>query len=166
MKLYEMGAEYLNALNSLQYDEDTGEVTGFEAVEELQAAFEDKAEAVALYIKSLNADATAFATEIAQLENRKRAAKRKAEWLKGYLLSCMAESGINKISTPRAAVSIRNGSKLELDDDFMVYAQDYRDDLLRYKLPEPDKIKIANLIKNGVEIPYAKIVKNQNLIIK
>ena len=40
-------------MDALRVDEETGEVVGFEAVDTLDAAFEDKAEAYAVAIKSL-----------------------------------------------------------------------------------------------------------------
>ena len=51
MNLYEIDA----AITAL-VDPETGEVSGFEAVDGLDAAFEDKAEAYAVTIKNLDAE--------------------------------------------------------------------------------------------------------------
>ena len=52
VSLYEISADFLKALDGLEVDEETGEITNFDAVEALNAQFEDKAESVACYIKN------------------------------------------------------------------------------------------------------------------
>lgn len=44
--LYEISADFLKALDGLEVDEETGEIVNFDAVESLNAQFEDKAESV------------------------------------------------------------------------------------------------------------------------
>ena len=55
VSLYEISADFLKALDGLEVDEETGEIMNFDAVEALDAQFEDKAESVACYIKNLSA---------------------------------------------------------------------------------------------------------------
>lgn len=43
VSLYEISADFLKALDGLEVDEETGEITNFDAVEALNAQFEDKA---------------------------------------------------------------------------------------------------------------------------
>ena len=50
VSLYEISADFLKALDGLEVDEETGEIMNFDAVEALDAQFEDKAESVACYI--------------------------------------------------------------------------------------------------------------------
>lgn len=45
MNLYELTQEFATAMQAITVDPETGEVSGFEAVDGLDAAFEDKAEA-------------------------------------------------------------------------------------------------------------------------
>ena len=77
-------------MDALRVDEETGEVVGFEAVDTLDAAFEDKAEAYAVAIKSLLAQAKAIHDEMDNLKTREAAAKRRAESLKNHLAQSMA----------------------------------------------------------------------------
>lgn len=44
VSLYEISADFLKALDGLEVDEETGEIMNFDAVEALDAQFEDKAE--------------------------------------------------------------------------------------------------------------------------
>ena len=55
MNLYELTREFESAMANIVIDEETGEASGFEAVDGLDAAFEDKAEAYAVTIKNLDA---------------------------------------------------------------------------------------------------------------
>ena len=48
MNLYELTQEFATAMQAITVDPETGEVSGFEAVDGLDAAFEDKAEAYAV----------------------------------------------------------------------------------------------------------------------
>lgn len=61
--LYEISTDFLKALDGLEVDEETGEITNFDAVEALNAQFEDKAESVACYIKNLTAFVADLKTE-------------------------------------------------------------------------------------------------------
>ena len=67
VSLYEISADFLKALDGLEVDEETGEITNFDAVEALNAQFEDKAESVACYIKNLTAFVADLKTEEAAL---------------------------------------------------------------------------------------------------
>lgn len=63
VSLYEISADFLKALDGLEVDEETGEIMNFDAVEALDAQFEDKAESVACYIKNLSAFAADLKAE-------------------------------------------------------------------------------------------------------
>ena len=45
--LYEITKEYLDVLDNLEVDEETGEITGAERLDEMEGSFDQKAEAVA-----------------------------------------------------------------------------------------------------------------------
>lgn len=166
MTLYEIKEQYLQALESLQIDEETGEIIGGEDVEKLQADFAEKAENIGLYIKNLKADVNALTDEIKALTARKKAAEKRAEWLKTYLFDVMRGTGNNKISTSKISISFRKSQKLQVDDDFVNWCAENRYDLLRYKEPELDKTKIKEEIKNGAVFNGARIEQCENIIIR
>ena len=53
--LYEISADFLAALDAIEVDPDTGELLNADQLDALSAAFDEKAEATALYIKNLTA---------------------------------------------------------------------------------------------------------------
>ena len=85
VSLYEISADFLKALDGLEVDEETGEITNFDAVEALNAQFEDKAESVACYIKNLTAFVADLKTEEDALAARRKTAERRVDSVKKYL---------------------------------------------------------------------------------
>ena len=97
--LYEIGTDFLKALDGLEVDEDTGEIKNFDAVEALDAQFEDKAESVACYIKNLTAFAANLKAEEENLSDRRKTVERRVDSVKKYLSSCLASVGKDKVET-------------------------------------------------------------------
>ena len=56
MKLYEINDAIRCALDTVQIDEETGEITGAEALHEIEALANDKVEATALYLRESDAE--------------------------------------------------------------------------------------------------------------
>lgn len=73
MNLYELTQEFATAMQAITVDPETGEVSGFEVVDGLDAAFEDKAEAYAVTIKNLDAEVKALKNERDNLKAREDA---------------------------------------------------------------------------------------------
>ena len=160
--LYELTTQFQAAMDALRVDEETGEVVGFEAVDTLDAAFEDKAEAYAVAIKSLLAQAKAIHDEMDNLKTREAAAKRRAESLKNHLAQSMAAVGKDKIETSRAALSFRKSTAVNILRDVEI-----PDDLCKVKIDrQPDKSAIKKLLQAGELVPGAELVENRNLQIK
>ncbi len=160
MTLYELAEEYTKALENIRIDEDTGEVIGFEAVEELEDSFEHKAVNCALYLKSLKAEADAIAAEKKALAEREAAAKKKAERLKLYITVCMDSASKDAIQDPRVRLSFRHSQKVDVFDEGKIPQE-----FIRTKT-EPIKTLIASAIKQGIPVPGAKIVGSRSLQVK
>ena len=89
MNLYELTQEFATAMQAITVDPETGEVSGFEAVDGLDAAFEDKAEAYAVTIKNLDAEVKALKNERDNLKAREDATKKRLEHMKQHLADSM-----------------------------------------------------------------------------
>lgn len=111
MNLYDLTIEYQNALDALEIDPETGEVLNIDALDAVTGALQNKAEAVACYIKGLLAEGQAFKAEEAALYLRREQAEKKAERLKEYLANALLSAGMNKLKTSRCALSFRVPSK-------------------------------------------------------
>ena len=161
MKLYEID-EAMEAL----VNQETGELLDFEAFNTLQMERTQKIENMALWVKDLLAEAKAIKAEIDILAERKKAAENKAARLKEYLQYIL---GGEKFKTSKCSVSYRKSTALNIsDEEELVYwlQSNYLDDCLKYKDPEVSKTAVANLIKAGNIIPYARIEEKEIVVIK
>lgn len=162
ISLYELTSEFEAAMQQIVVDAETGEVSGFEAVDSLNAAFEDKAEAYAVMIKNLAAEAAAIKTERDRMKEREDAIKRRMDSMKQHLAESMIAVGKNKISTAKAALSFRKSVQVSITNDVML-----PDDLCKVVVDrKPDKTAIGKLLKAGETVPGAELVENMNLQVK
>lgn len=161
VNLYELTAERQAAIDALEVDPETGEVTGFEAFDALDMAFEDKLEAYGISIKNLLSEAGQLDAERKVLQERSDTAKKKAESLKARVSEAMQAAGKDKYRTARVELSFRKSEAVEIDGRTKLDEK-----YLRYKKPEPDKTAIKQALKTGIEIPGAALVTKRNLQIK
>lgn len=117
VSLYEISADFLKALDGLEVDEETGEIMNFDAVEALDAQFEDKAESVACYIKNLSAFAADLKAEEENLSARRKTVERRVDSVKKYLSSCLVTVGKDKVETAKARISFRKSIQVQIDDE-------------------------------------------------
>lgn len=129
-----------------------------------------KAENVAVYIKSLAAEAAAMKAEESKLKVRRISKENSVERLKRYLMDCMDKINVKKFDMVRANISIRNNAEsVEILNDIALinWAQkNNHEDLLKYTLPEIRKSDVKKLLQNGADIPDARLTRTQSLIIK
>ena len=152
MSLYQLAKEYQALYDQI---DDIPEEAFADTLEGIQGEFNEKADSLACFIKSLKAEADDIKAEAAALKERE-AAKR-VDRLRAYLLEQMEAIGVRKIESPRNVISVaKSPARLVVDGDFTRWAEKSgRDDLLTYKAPEPNKTAIKDAIKAGAEIPFA-----------
>lgn len=142
----------------------------FDTLDGMEQEIQNKAEAVAIYIKSITAEAEIIKAEESRLRSRRQSKEKAAERMKKYLMDCMTAAKLKKIDMPRAAISIRNNAEaVEITDEsgFIAWAQaNNRDDLLKYSAPEIRKTFVKQDLKAEKDIPYAKLTRSQSVIIK
>ena len=141
----------------------------FDTLTAIEEEFDVKAENVAVYIKSLNAEIKALKAEEDALKRRRMAFEKSVERLKGYLLGSMHTVGRLKIDMPRAKLSVRkNAESLVVDDDlrFIEWAQSHNDSLLKYSLPEIRKTDAKKLVQAGEQLPFVHLTRTESLMIK
>lgn len=163
MNLYQIDSKIEELLSTV--DPETGElITDNDALDALIMEREMKIENIACFIKNLTADAKALKDEEAALAERRKAAEKKAERLKGYLAYALQGE---KFQTAKCAVSFRRSQAVEIDGGFTEWAEKTgNDNLLRYKEPEANKVAIKALLVQGTEIPYARLIENTSIAIK
>ena len=146
-------------------DEETGEVLfDSENLDALREQRNAKLEAVALFVKNLDAEAAAIRAEVAALAARQKAAERKAERLRDYLTRSMltgAEGALERLETPRVRVTFRHSEAVGCDLANLPRA---------YKITErteqADKAAIKKALKEGRRVRGAWIEQRENIQIR
>lgn len=171
MSLYTIDQEIMQAVENLYNRVDENgeliDVTAedLEVISQLKAERQDKLENIALYIKNCDAEAAAIKAEIDNLKKRAERLERKAEGLRGYMLSSMIANGDKELSSPRYAAKIRTSEATEIIDESLI-----PDEFIRVivKEPErkPDKAAIKKAIKAGQEVAGAALKINQKVNIE
>ena len=160
MKLYEIANQYRDALDNIEVDEN-GELLNADQIEAVDGAFDDKAEAVAVYIKELSCFSSALKDEKKRIEARIKATESKVEWLKGYLTRQMEVAQKEELKGLKASISFRQSISTRIDE-CQLPKKYWRVTTKR----EPDKDALKKLLKDGVKIRGAELVVNRNIQIK
>lgn len=161
MNIFDISAEYFDALEALEIDEN-GEVLGYEKVEAIAEDFDNKAENIAQYIKELKYEAEDLKAEQDKLSERRKAVENKAEWLKGMLTEAFELVGKKELKTAKCRISFRPSESVN------IIGVDYLpDEYKRIKtVIEADKDKIKKALKAGEEVIGAELIQKNNIQIK
>lgn len=163
MTIYEIDKE-IAALLDAGIDEETGELlVDTDALEALQGERDQKVENLALAYKNMTAEAKAIRAEEEALAARRRSTEAKAERARKYLDYVLAGE---KFKTARVAVSYRKNTSVRLAPDFIEWAQENAEELLRYKAPEANKTEIAAILRAGGAVHGAELIESQTMSIK
>jgi hypothetical protein len=168
--LYEINAD-INRVIEEGVDPDTGEITPETERKLLDLEFskEIKLENIALYAKNLESDAKAIDEEIKALQARKKTKMNRAAWLKRVLAG---ELNGEKMETPRVKISWRKSERLVIDvpDTELpaIWKKNYRvrDLIKKVEVYNLDKTATKKAIKEGRNIPFAKVEIHNNIQIK
>ena len=154
MTLYEIDEKIMSMI-----DPETGEVLDAEALNSLEMDRAKKIESIALAYKNLTAEAVALKAEKEAFEEREKRAKNRAEDLKKYLAYVLDGQ---KFKTTLVEIGFRKSEAVVVDCDVFSLPDDY----LKYKMPEPDKVKIKAALKSGQDISGCRIEVKNNINIK
>ena len=169
MTLYDIDAQIAAledaAEDDMLIDEETGELISVaQALDALRMAREEKIENVACWVKNLYAEVEAIREEENRLFKRRKAAEKKAENLKAWMLAAMTrEDGTtDKLKTGRVMVSVkRNPPSTVVDDDLL--PSTYKVAKITY---QPNKELIKRELLAGGEVPGAHLEYGRSVIIK
>lgn len=159
--LYEFTSEYLQAFEAIEYDEETGQLVGWEALEALNVGLEDKMEAVACYIKDRERLAADIKAEEAALVKRRKAIENEVAGLKGYLAQNMEQTGKTGLETAKCKIGFRRSSRVEIVDEDKLPAAYW----VVTETRRPDKAALKKLLGQGGEVTGAKLVESRNLYV-
>ena len=154
--LYELTGQFLDIYN-MELDEET-KLDTLDSID-WQTDYENKVENYIKVIKNTEADIEARKNEAERLLELNKKDKQKVEHMKENLKESMALTGHEQVNTTLFKVSFRKSKAVEVDD--LLLPEAYK--VATYK---PDKKRLKEDLKNGLEILGAELVERKNLIIK
>jgi len=161
--LYQAAASVRELLE--QIDVETGEMP--EGFDQARALVATKAQACAAFVLENDAQADMVEQHAKSLLERVKTARKRSQWLRGYLSSHMASAGVMSIKSDDGTFS----AKLDLGRDESVEVWDAAQvpaDYMR-EIPaksEPDKALIKKALKDGFDVPGAKLIAKDRLTLK
>lgn len=166
ISLYNLSAEYRALAFSLSegnYDEqtvaDTIEASG------LPEQIGDKAQGCEMVARTLEADIPTIDAEIKRLQELKKSRLSRAEALRKYVLNNMIACDIQKIECPLFSISIaKNPPSVEIEDERQIPKHYWTDP--PPPPPQLDKKLIIQALKDGTDIPGARLRQGVRLAIR
>lgn len=165
MKLYELANDYVALMQAIDNEELPEECIA-DTLEAITGEIEIKADNIACMLKNIEAEVKAIKEEEANLATRRKTKEKAYERLKEYLSATLQSLSIDKVETSRNKITFRKSESVEIDDTFIEWAQNNREDLLKYSAPTADKTEIKKLLKGGAELQGAQLISKQNIQIK
>ena len=163
MKLYEINAA-IDLVLQLAISGDMSDEDLRDNLEAIEMAFDEKAVAIACYVKNLLAEAEAIKAEEERLAIRRKKIESTAKRIEVNLSTQMQHAALLRISSPCCDISHIPSEKAIIDDLSML-----PEAFVRRKpapAPEADKTAIKAAFKAGTTVPGAHIEKFQNIQIK
>lgn len=160
--LHMLTADYRAAAMRLA-DLDMDAQTVADTLEGMSGELETKAQAVAYMVRALEADAAAVKQWADDAAARAKAIQARADRLRDYMAACLSAAGIQKIEGPGIRIGWRKSSAVVIDDPAQIPAEFMRTP--EPPPPQPDKRAIGDAIKEGTDVPGARIEARQGLVI-
>lgn len=154
--LYELTGQFLDIYN-LELDEET-KLDTLDSID-WQTDYEEKVENYIKVIKNIESDVEARKAEIKRLTELNKVDEKKKDHLKETLSNSMQLTGHERVDTPLFKVSFRKSQAVEVDE--LVLPESYK--VATWK---PDKKRLKEDLKNGLEIVGASLVERKNLSIR
>lgn len=166
MKLYEITTQYQNIYALLQNPEFAENEDILTALDQIEDAFENKAQQTIFIMKNIEAEIDPIDTEIKRLQAMKKAHQNNIDRIKNRLRENMKAVGKSKLNCGLFSLSYRlqEANAVELDETEFL-ANNLDEDLVTVKVM-PNKTEIKRRLKNGEEIIGARLVDSEVLTIR
>ncbi|KDN58477.1 siphovirus Gp157 family protein [Exiguobacterium sp. AB2] len=163
MKLYELTSkrqELLDLIAAMDSEDlELSDAVG-DTLEALDEAIQDKAEAVASFIFSLQADSAALKQEEQRLAERRRLNDAKVERMKTYLADMLEDADIDRINGLKYTIGFRKSEKVAVTN-----LDALPECFLRIKR-EPNLTALKEALKAGQAFDGVSLTTNKNLSIR
>lgn len=162
MRLHEIAAEIEHLLGTA-VDTETGEIDSetAAALDALDLGARALALDLAVYSLGLDAEAAAVKHRAAELSARAARLERKAESLRRYIASCIDPG--EKLADDRVTITWRKSEAVVIDDATRI-PPEYQRTVPERR--EPDKAKIKEARKSGIDVPGAHVESRLGMTVK
>ena len=166
MKLYEITAQYQNIYALLQNPEFAENEDILTALDQIEDAFENKAQQTIFMMKNIEAEIDPIDSEIKRLQAMKKAHQNNIDRIKNRLRENMKAVGKSKLNCGLCSLSYRlqEANAVELDETEFL-ANNLDEDLVTVKVT-PNKTEIKRRLNNGEDIIGARLVDSEVLTIR
>ncbi len=147
-------------------DPETGEILDESDFESLQMERADKIENLVLWYKNTVAEYEAVKKEADALKARYQVLSKNADLLKDRISYFL---GGDKFRTARCSVSYHSSESVDWEDTagLIAWAESSgHNECLSYRPPQVLKTMVKDLIKAGIQVPSAQIIKKRNVVVK
>jgi hypothetical protein len=163
LRLYQIADAYLLALEALAEMDDLPQEAIAGTLQGWLGTFEQKAIAVAAYIRNLELEAAAVEDARRRLEQRQQSLERHAERLRTYLRIEMERTGITKVKNAELALRVQKNPLSMIIDSENLIPDAYREQVITVKLL---KTAIRDALQSGQGVPGAHLEQATRLVIQ
>lgn len=166
LSLFQIAAEHRAMVVRLM-DLDLDEQTMLDTLEGESFPLEQKAQNITYVIRNCQLEQDAIDSEIERLTKLKTQIANREKNLRAYTQRCMEIAGVSKISAGTFSLSLqKNPASVEIFEPALVPDLYMRVPEPKPPVAAPDKKLIAQAIKDGFDVPGAKLVQSVRLVIK
>ena len=163
LTLYQLADDYLTALDALADMEDLPPEAIADTLEGLAGTFQDKAVAVAAYLKTLEAEAAAIDAARKAMERRETALTHHATRLRDYLKGEMERTGLTRLDHPYLALRVQANPPAVVVEDEGMLPERFKETVTTVKLL---KAEIGKALKAGEAVFGAHLEQTTRLVIR
>ena len=163
LTLYQLADDYLAAFDALSEMDEVPEAAIADTLAGLAGTFQDKAVNVALYLRTLEAEAAAIADARKAMERRESALTRHALRLRDYLKREMERTGLTRLDHPYLALRVQaNPPSVVIEEEGMLPAR-FTETVTTVKVL---KAEIGKALKAGEIVFGAHLEQTTRLVIR
>ena len=166
VSLYALSAQYQQDFMRLA-DLDLDSETVNDTLDGMDGELELKAANVAMFLRGLEATEAGMAAARDDMEARRVSLSKRAASMRAYLLSAMTLTGVLKVESPYIKISVQtNPVSVDVFEPGLLPAFFMRTPEPKPPVSAPDKAFIKASLERGEDVPGARLVRSQKLVIK
>lgn len=161
--LFELAAEF-RALADKLNDSDLDPQTIADTLDGASGDLEEKIINTAKYYRNEESEADAIAAAIKDMQAREKSKRKHAENIKKYIADQMEIAGKTKVSSPWFVITLaQNPEAVTVDDEEAIPRYYFKEIPATFQL---DKALVKQAIKDGFDVPGARLTRGSSLRIK